>query len=716
MSRRLYLAPVLAAFLTSFAALPVRAQEPPPATVPDADVTQNDGPPAHVSYVEGNVTLDRDGRPETGVLNMPLESGDRLRTNDGRVEVLFGDGSALYADARSTIDVQSDDLLRLIDGRLRIAIVGPSRAVAYRIDSPAGSVNITQPGDYRLTLLHGERETQLELAVLRGAADIFTPDGTTPVRAGQRAYASAGLAPSLTYAFNSATWDDFDRWTEGRRGTQLSASAQYLPEEAQSYAPVLDAEGDWRYQQTYGYVWYPRVAATWRPYYYGRWVSYPRYGWTWVGIDHFGWPTHHYGRWGNSGAGWFWIPGRHWAPAYVSWAYAPGYVSWCPLGFDNRAVFALNVSVGHSYYSSRYSPWNYWTVVAAPHFGYGYVNQRVIHVDRVFAAQSRPVFVSRPTAPAYRGIAVARGAEPIRWAGARSDASSRGTAVPRAGVPNGRDNYFTRDSNRADHAVQRGSTGSVPVPSQPARENNAGRAAPPRSSTGQSTVAPRAVPRNGGGTLPMYQSRSSNQGPSSSQPGPSPYQGRPASPDYRSRTNPGVTPQRTAPPAGYAIPRGGREGRGTTRMNADQVLNQTSRAYGAPSSPAMTTIPRRAQPPSPAPSVREVMPRTRPQTSYAPAPREVQRPERMAVPRQAPVAPRSYESMRVERRSPPAAAPIAPPQPQRSAAPAPQRSAAPAPQPSAAPAPRAVPRQETAAPRGSGGGRSAPPPRGGRHQ
>jgi len=678
MSRRLYLAPVLAAFLSMFALPAAGAQDPSSGPVLGSESSQDEGPPAHVSYVEGNVTLERDGRPENGVLNMPLESGDRLRTNDGRVEVLFGDGSALYADAQSTIDVQSDDLLRLIDGRLRIAIIGPSREVAYRIDSPAGSVNITQPGDYRLTLLHGQRETQLELAVLRGAADLFTPEGTTPVRAGQRAYASAGLAPSLTYAFNSATWDEFDRWTEARRGTQLSASAQYLPEEAQSYAPVLDAEGDWRYEQTYGYVWYPRVAAAWRPYYYGRWVSYPRYGWTWVGSDHFGWPTHHYGRWGYAGAGWFWIPGRRWAPAYVSWAYAPGYVSWCPLGYDNRAVFALNVSVGHSYYSSHYSPWNYWTVVAAPHFGYGYVNQRVIHVDRVFAAQSRPVFVSRQTAPAYRGVAVARGAEPIRWAGARGDASSRASVAPRGRVTNGRDNYFTRDENRADHAVQRGSTGSAPMPSQPARENNGGRAAPPRTSTGQSTVAPRAVPRSGGGTVPMYQDRSPNQG-------------RPASPDYGSRTNPGVAPQRPAPPAGYAVPRAGRE---------------SSRAYGAPSSPAMTTIPRRAESPSPAPAARETMPRMRPQTSYTPAPREYQRPERMAVPRQQPVAPRPSESMRVERRSappaPPAAAPSTPSQPQRSAA----------------PAPRAVPRQETAAPRGSGGGRSAPPSphRGGRER
>ncbi len=396
---------------------------------PEADTDQP--APAHIATVDGNATLERDGRPESGLLNMPLESGDRLRTTDGRIEVLFGDGSALYVDAQSTVDVQSDELLRLLDGRVRVTILGPARTISYRIDSPAGAVNITQPGDYRMALLHGERETQLELAVLRGTADIFTPQGSTPVRAGQRAYASEGLAPSFAYAFNSAMLDEFDQWIENQHGAQRGISAQYLAPEVQSYAPVLDAEGDWRYNQPYGYVWYPRVATGWRPYYYGRWLSYPRYGWTWVGNDRFGWPTHHYGRWGFSSGAWFWIPGSHWAPAYVSWAYAPGYVSWCPLGFDNRAVFALNVSIGRPYYSSHYSPWNYWTVVAAPHFGYGYVHQRVVHVDRVFAAQSRPVFVSRPSAPAYRGVAVPRGAAPITWAGARGVPSRAGAGAGR---------------------------------------------------------------------------------------------------------------------------------------------------------------------------------------------------------------------------------------------------------------------------------------------
>ena len=37
--------------------------------------------------------LDRDGRPEASPLDMPLVPGDRLRTQNGRAEVLFGDGA-----------------------------------------------------------------------------------------------------------------------------------------------------------------------------------------------------------------------------------------------------------------------------------------------------------------------------------------------------------------------------------------------------------------------------------------------------------------------------------------------------------------------------------------------------------------------------------------------------------------------------------------------
>ena len=42
--------------------------------------------------------------------------------------------------------------------------------------------------------------------------------------------------------------------------------------------------------------------------------------------------VHHHGRWVNSpSAGWMWVPGRVWAPAWVDWRQNDTYVSWAPL-------------------------------------------------------------------------------------------------------------------------------------------------------------------------------------------------------------------------------------------------------------------------------------------------------------------------------------------------------------------------------------------------
>ncbi len=248
----------------------------------------------------------------------------------------------------------------------------------------------------------------MELAVLRGSAELANDDGRTPLRAGQRASARASAAPSYAYAFNSATWDAFDRWSEGRRDQRLGVSTQYLPEEVRPYASSFDRNGSWRYETSYGYVWYPTVSVGWRPYHNGRWVTLRPYGWTWVGADPWDWPTHHYGRWGTSSGAWFWIPGRSWGPAWVSWAYSPGYVSWCPLGWNNRPV-VLNR------YGRGYDRWRAWSAVPERRFG-GRDNVRRVMARDVDVRTPR-AFVARDTAPEIRGVAVPRSTAPIRIAG-----------------------------------------------------------------------------------------------------------------------------------------------------------------------------------------------------------------------------------------------------------------------------------------------------------
>jgi hypothetical protein len=327
-----------------------------------------DDPPAHISVVEGAAILERDGRSESDLASMPLLAGDRLRTQGGRVEVLFADGSALHIDANSVVDFQSDEVVRLLEGRVRLSVAGRSRDLSYRIDAPSAWVQISTPGEYRVSVL---RSDEVELAVLRGSAELVNEQGRSYISAGERTFARAGTAPSPAYVFNSAAWDAFDRWSEARRDQRLGVSAQYLPDDVRRYAPAFESNGSWRYEQVHGYVWYPRVNVGWRPYHRGRWVSLRPYGWTWIAGDPWGWPTHHYGRWGISAGSWFWIPGRRWSPAWVSWASAPGYVSWCPLGWNDRPIFSLNVNV---YGGRRYDPWDAWSVLPRHHFNSGYVN------------------------------------------------------------------------------------------------------------------------------------------------------------------------------------------------------------------------------------------------------------------------------------------------------------------------------------------------------
>ena len=374
--------------------------------------------PAHVAYVDGAATIARDGRAEQATINVPLVSGDQLRTQEGRVEVLFGDASVLDVDHFTSLDFLSDELLRLLDGRIRLTVAGRDR-IAYRIDTPGGAVRIDTPGEYRIALLgESSRRPDVELITIRGYATLVNDLGETGVRAGERAFATASMAPSYAQAYNSATWDAFDRWAQDRRDERTgTTSAQYLPDDVRGYAASFDRYGDWRYEETYGYVWYPRVHVEWRPYSYGRWSFYGPWGWTWIAYDPWwGWPTHHYGRWGFRANAWFWIPSRRWGPAHVYWASAPGYVGWCPLGWNGRPVFNI-INVGFGIGGRRhYDPYRAWTVVPRHRFASrGDLRQYAVPRDTI--ARAVPRWSVETAAAPVRPEGITAAAKPIYSAG-----------------------------------------------------------------------------------------------------------------------------------------------------------------------------------------------------------------------------------------------------------------------------------------------------------
>ena len=133
-------------------------------------------------------------------------------------------------------------------------------------------------------MLRARQDREVELAgPARARLNSSTKQGRTPLRAGERPPLARNAAPSYAYAFNSASWDAFDRWSEARRDQRLGVSTQYLPEEVRPYAASFEQCGAWRYEslvrlRVVSAVSPSAGARIKRP------LGQPRpYGWTWVG-------------------------------------------------------------------------------------------------------------------------------------------------------------------------------------------------------------------------------------------------------------------------------------------------------------------------------------------------------------------------------------------------------------------------------------------------
>jgi hypothetical protein len=152
----------IACLLPALTSIGAGAAQDPAYTVPYPDSDRpstysaadwSDDIPAHVAVVDGAAQLERDGALETAEENTPLLAGDRLRTDRGRVEVLFSDGSTLDIDEFSSVDLLSDSLLRLASGRIRLGIARATSGAEYRIDSAGTTIWIRASGEYRITVM-----------------------------------------------------------------------------------------------------------------------------------------------------------------------------------------------------------------------------------------------------------------------------------------------------------------------------------------------------------------------------------------------------------------------------------------------------------------------------------------------------------------------------------------------------------------------------------
>jgi len=314
-----------------------------------------------------------------------------------------------------------------------ISFVDGSAVVYHAFDNLSPDARGTRPDSepavLNMPIVQGDRVRTFA----GGRVDVMFPDG-----------ASIAIDPDSEVEFVSATRVRVLSGTIEHHAAEAidprSPSTQNLPPDLQTYGSSFDQNGAWQYEPSYGNVWYPTtVAADWRPYYDGYWSSYPSYGWTWIGYERWAWPTHHYGRWGYSRSRWFWIPGRSFGAAWVSWGTAPGYVSWCPLGYDSRPVVGLSAGFHNS--------WNAWTVIPRDRFGaYGSsVRRYAVEPQRIAASTA---FIEHRTPPA----------RDRRGSFSTGDGSGRRandtTALPSVGLAVPRSESGTPDSRRRDLAIQ----------------------------------------------------------------------------------------------------------------------------------------------------------------------------------------------------------------------------------------------------------------------
>jgi hypothetical protein len=143
-------------------------------------------------------------------------------------------------------------------------------------------------------------------------------------------------APSATASGDPSSAASGSSSSDGDQAQVGDEYADNDPSALTDFHGALDPHGSWVDDGKYGTVWVPApavVGADFVPYRTGgHWVYGSDY--TWVSDYDWGWAPFHYGRWVSiDGHGWGWIPGRRYAPAWVTWRVgAPGfaYVGWAP--------------------------------------------------------------------------------------------------------------------------------------------------------------------------------------------------------------------------------------------------------------------------------------------------------------------------------------------------------------------------------------------------
>ncbi|MEI6614521.1 MAG: DUF6600 domain-containing protein [Chrysiogenales bacterium] len=317
---------------------------------------------------EGFVQRSYDEGYEEATPNLPLFEKDSVGTTAGRLGIYLGRLNYLRLDSETTVELLSipqlrktDLIVRVEKGAIYLDIENLDNEKSIEIQTPDCGIFILDKGIYRINV---DENSLTEVYVMEGIAEVAGQGNSLNVRENQKIVMSRGELKERPYYFYASEKDDFDSWNETQnqeQGYARTGTSRYLQNGYEDYEYEMSRAGRWSYMSDFNsYVWTPYYSnADWRPYANGRWVYNPYYGYVWTSYDNCGWFTHHYGRWHwGYTSGWYWIPGYHWSPAWVSWFGDNDYYGWCPLSWWNRPVIVINNYWDRNYNYRRGIPHN----------------------------------------------------------------------------------------------------------------------------------------------------------------------------------------------------------------------------------------------------------------------------------------------------------------------------------------------------------------------
>ncbi|MCU1332565.1 MAG: hypothetical protein JWM08_1557, partial [Candidatus Angelobacter sp.] len=232
---------------------------------------------ARISLIHGDVSTQRGDSGDWGnaSINAPLVRGDQVATGENsRTEIQLDYANILRLAAHSQAQIadltRSRIQVQVGQGYASYTMLKGSEA-EVEIDSPNVAVHPLRQGRYRVQV---NSDSETEVIVREGEAEITTPQGSTRVRAGEMITVRGTDQPE--YKVSSAPGrDDWDSWNSDRDHVVRDAQSWGHTNRYYTGANDLDEHGRWVYVPGYGNVWQPYQEASWAPYQTGRWVYEP---------------------------------------------------------------------------------------------------------------------------------------------------------------------------------------------------------------------------------------------------------------------------------------------------------------------------------------------------------------------------------------------------------------------------------------------------------